>query len=420
MRIRGVTATVAIVLLASVTATACGSDDKGSSANAGTTAAGANPSTTAAGSPTTVAAAKGEPIRLGLITRPEYMTLAPPGAKAAVARINAAGGVKGRPLELVTCSNENNGNTAAACAQKFAGDASIIATVGDNNSFGGDTNPPLEAVKVAGIGTAPLGAGDYASSRVFANNAGGLLFLGGARFLLDKGSQKIGMVTIDTPTAQALPDLISANVLAPRGAKLVGTAAIPATAADVSTQAASLVGADGQLLALTEDLSARYIRASRQQGFKGPMVFSQTTTRAKSLQDALSPADLEKVYAITYYRKSSDGYAKFLQDMTKYAADTTPGDLNASAWLSVQTFADTAGKLPTISRESVWGAMNSLSNYDTGGMTPLPLDYTKPGTVLGGKAPRLVPSVLSVYFDVIKDGKFVPAADQTNAVALFG
>ena len=413
-RSRLLVSTVALGLLAALGA-ACGSDDDdGEAGNATSTSAA-----TSATSQDPDTEASGEPIRLGLITRPQYMEFLPAGAEAAIARINEEGGIGGRPLELVPCSNEDNANAAAACAQDFASDESIIATVGDNNSFGGDSNPPLEAAMLAGVGTSPLGAGDFASPRIFPSNSGGLQFLAAAGFLFDEGFENIGMATIDTPTAQSLPGLVNSTVLGPRGGELGGTVAIPATAADVSTQAASMADSDGQMLALTEDLALRYIRAGRQQGFTGPFVISETVVEAGALAESLSDADLGELFALSYFDKNSEGYGGFLEDMAEYEPDTTPGDLNAIAWLSVMMFADVARELPEVTRQSVWDAMNQLADYDTNGMTPAPLDFTTPGTALGGNAPRLVPSVLQVYVDVYEDGEYVPRSDEQEPIAIF-
>ena len=367
-----------------------------------------------------VAAPTGQPIRLGLITRTLYMDYLPQGAEAAIKRINDAGGIKGRPLELVKCQNDDKAAVAAACAQKFAADPTIIATVGDVNSFGADTNPPLEAAKVAGVGSSPLGAGDFASPRIFPSNSGGLEFLATAAYLYDElKARNIGMATIDTPTAQALPGLVNSNVLKSRGASLGATAAIPTTAADVSPQAAALSGSDGMALALSPDLGLRFIQSSRQQGYTGPILVSETSQFAADMQKALSPTDLDKVYGVTYFDKGSKGYANFTADMAKYEPSITPSDLNAIGWLSVGMFAHVAEGLATISREAVWDAMNKLSGYDTDGMTPNKLDYTTPGTALGGTAPRLVAPVLEVYVDVYKDGKWQPVSSSQKPIAVF-
>jgi len=398
---------MAVLALCSVVA-ACGDDSK--------------PSASAASSSSTeklAAKPTGTPIKLGMITRPVLLPLHPQGAEAAIARINADGGVNGHPLELVVCSNEDKGATAGTCAQKYAADPAVIATVGDINGFGADANPALEQAKIAGIGTSPLTGGDFGSPRVFPNNSGGQLLLGGVAFAYDElKARKIGLAMVDTPTTGALPGLIDANVLKSRGTKLSAAVPISTSAADVSSQAAALVKSDAVVVFTTADLAVRMIKSLRQQGYLGPIVISETSVNAPFLQSSLSATEAENLYAMAYFDKTSAGYQRYRDDMKKYEPKTDLGDSSALAWLAVNMFADVASKLPSITREAVYDAMGKLTDYDTGGMTA-PLDFTKPGTVLGGKAPRLFEPVLEVYIDGYKDGEYHPYKDQQKPYPLF-
>lgn len=74
-------------------------------------------------------APSGQPVKVGLINQ-ETETVAFPelssAAEAAKEYINAEkGGVDGRPLELVVCKTGDSAESAVACANKFANDASI-------------------------------------------------------------------------------------------------------------------------------------------------------------------------------------------------------------------------------------------------------------------------------------------------------
>jgi len=376
-------------------------------------------SASSAGTSSTAATVSSKPaIHLGMIVNSTYKDVPPTGARAAIGRINEAGGINGRQLELVVCDTEDKAAVAAGCAQKFAADPSIIATVGDVSSFGGDTNPPLEKASVAGVGTVPLTAGDFGANRLFATTSGGLEFLGIASFLYDRvGSRKIGMAVIDDPGAQVLPGLAN-GILATRGAKLSGSVVVPVANADVSANVASLAKSDAQALALTEDVALRYLQAARQQGFTGPIMLSETTVRPELLKARLSPADLEKVYAISWFDKTSTGYADYLADLKKYQPTVQPGDLSANAWLSVNLFAKVAAGLDEVTREKVLVGLNAVSGFDTKGMT-LPLDYTVKGTALGGAAPRLVPSSLEVFADRYEDGAWLPYEQVQQPITVF-
>jgi len=405
-RVRKIAAAGTVIALVALAA-ACGSSSK-------STASGGSTSTsTAAAKPT------GTPIRLGLITRALYLPLGPPGAQAAIKRINDSGGVNGHPLELVPCSNDDKPATAATCAQKYVEDKSIIATVGDTSAFGADTNPPLDAAKIAGVGTQPSGAGDFNSPRIFPTVPGGNSLLGAVAFAYDTlKAKKIGMAVIDSPTAQALPGLVDSQVLKSRGTALTSKAVVPTAAADVSAQAATLVNSDAVVLAVTADLGIRLIKAMRQQGFTGPVVVSETTIDAHTVEKSLTPTEADKLYAVSFFNKSSDGYKRFLADMKKYQSDAIITDLAGVAWLGVNMFADVASKLPSITREAVYDAMGKLSGYDTGGMTK-PLSYTTPGTALGGKAVRLFDSVLFVWADVYKNGDYPPVDPKQTPIPVF-
>lgn len=361
----------------------------------------------------------GEPIRLGLISSPSWISYLPQGAEAAIARINATGGINGRPLELVVCDDQRTPTGGAQCAQEFAGDELLVATVGDVTSFGGDSNPVLESAEIAGVGTSIMGAGDFAAARIFGMNPGAMALLGMASFLYDDlGARNIGMAVIQDPVAEALPGLIDAAILGPRDSQLGGTVTISISAADVSPQAAALVDSDGHMLALSEDLVLRYIQASRQQGSTAPIVVAESTTAAETLQENLSPTDLEQVYGISYFNKTSQGYTDYLADMEEFQPDITPSDLSANAWLSVMVFADLAKGLDEVTRANVMAGMAELAGYDTGGMTP-PLDFTVAGEALGGAAPRLVPSAQAVFVDRYEDGVWVPYADEQEAIFIF-
>lgn len=56
------------------------------------------------------------------------------GMELAVAELNAAGGVGGRPLQLLSRDDEGSGARAAAIAQEFVADRNVVAVVGHVNS----------------------------------------------------------------------------------------------------------------------------------------------------------------------------------------------------------------------------------------------------------------------------------------------
>ena len=132
----------------------------------------------------------------------------------------------------------------------------------------------------------------------------------------------------------------------------------------------------------------------------------------------MSAADLEDLYAISWFDKTSEGYADYLADLKEYEPEALPGDLDTNAWLSVNIFESVASGLDEVTRENVLAGMNALSGFDTKGLTLSP-DFTVEGTALGGAAPRLVPSSLHVFADRYEDGTWVPYDEVPQPLTVF-
>jgi len=81
-------------------------------------------------------AAQEEPIRFGVSgpfsgNNAEYGRIWQQAMNLALEEINGAGGIQGRPLELVYEDTQSDPKQSVPVAQKFAGDASILAELGD-------------------------------------------------------------------------------------------------------------------------------------------------------------------------------------------------------------------------------------------------------------------------------------------------
>ncbi len=149
-------------------ATACGgdsaSDGESSEPTAVSTDAAAD-TTTAEASDTTAAestdeanAPSGDPIKVMVTGTIESQVFsfpsAPLGAQIAIDEVNAAGGVNGRPLELVECNDEFDPNKATACIQTAAQEG-VVAIVGGISVFEPAIVPLMEASGIAWVGATP-------------------------------------------------------------------------------------------------------------------------------------------------------------------------------------------------------------------------------------------------------------------------
>jgi branched-chain amino acid transport system substrate-binding protein len=134
---------LAVLMVMLLLAVACG-DDATTETTAGgteTTAGGTETTaggteTTAGGTETTTAGpATGEPLKIGLIASLSGTAAAPMASMQAaldleVETINAAGGVNGRPIEIISVDDKSDPTTAVAVATKLITQDEVIAILG--------------------------------------------------------------------------------------------------------------------------------------------------------------------------------------------------------------------------------------------------------------------------------------------------
>ncbi|MCL5734169.1 MAG: ABC transporter substrate-binding protein [Actinobacteria bacterium] len=145
MRLKTTFPLVVLVLLAiAIVASSCGGSTT-------TTSAAASPSTTGAvGSSTTGAAATGEPIKIGDIVplsgaEAQDGTRIRQAAELAVQQINGAGGINGRPIELVFEDGQGDPTASSAAAVKLVTQDKVVALLGAYESSATAAVMPIAA-----------------------------------------------------------------------------------------------------------------------------------------------------------------------------------------------------------------------------------------------------------------------------------
>lgn len=158
--------------------------------------------TSPVGSPTQTAAGGGEPIKFGFfgpLTGPTSGAgqALLQGAQLRVEQINAAGGVLGRRIELISCDDKSTPEEAVKCAQRLIEQDHVFAIVGSLHSpHISATGPIVDAAKVPMVaaGTSPgwCREGFQYVWRGTANGAQGTAAL--ANVLAGSGIARIGML----------------------------------------------------------------------------------------------------------------------------------------------------------------------------------------------------------------------------------
>lgn len=332
------------------------------------------------------------------------------GTKIGIAAVNAAGGIKGRPVQEVPCKNPTDVNVANDCVRKALADGGVVALVGTGTTWSATINPMLIAAGMPNINNLPTNPPDFNCSVCFPSTTGALNIVGMATSAATVlNAKNVGAPYIGLPSGAGIPPLLD-GFLKPLGAQVVGAIAVPPQAADVTPQAAAEGAAkpDAVAAVMSGDLLIKFLNAYRSQGFDTPFLLSNQGIDEKGIEEKLSGAN-DNVYVLSDYDHTKPAYQTFLDDKKKYAPDYPNNTEEVlRSYLAVKQFAEAATKATEITPAGILNVMRTTTDYDAEGLIT-PIDYSKPQTGGGGKFPTMYAS--HVYLSKYNDGKFEPMND---------
>jgi ABC-type branched-subunit amino acid transport system substrate-binding protein len=411
-------------------AASCGSSSKSSTAT--TKAAGSTATTAAAGGTATTAAAGGTATTAATGKAPSgapivVMNEAPidtnvtpyPNIKEAgriyAEYINAKGGIKGRPLQVIFCDDKNDANEAGNCARK-AVENKVIANVG---SFTIDVSrgiPIYEENKIAWFGACcPIVSQENTSKISFPMGFVGGFTTAAALKMIDDGCK----VVIDTYGDIPVADVFHTgfiNGYKSRGldpAKFDHYVKIPLAVGDYTSQAA-------QMQSFKPDCLFGNIGEANWPPLITALNSVGATPRLYGPQ-----GNLDGVVAKQYPKETNGGFvmnvypniaapvwADYRAALKTYNAPDL--DWNSLAglgtWAAFTAFTQIVeGMTGDITNVTFLDAASKTSHLDTGGMVGV-LDFTKEWTGGGGQFPRIFNR--SIWTDTIKDGVLTPVGNK--------
>ena len=392
----------ALLAIAGALAAGCGSDDKDSAADE-------KPSET-----TTTAKLTGTPVKFSMMTvlaGPGFQPGREQGAKAAAKAINAAGGINGHPLEIISCDTglTTLKPTGAIDCAKAAIKAGVIASTGDAQ---GDANvlQAFNEANIAEIGAFPINAGDYTAENSFPLQAGGPVSLAGqARLLAENGAKKIALLALEIPQAEFSKTF--ANIgLKPLGTQIDRMVLVPS---DPSTDFAPYIaratsdGVDGLIVALTGDGLIRAVKGARQAGYTGAISGLSVALNGDTIKSLGSLADgLNTVGAYEAPGGANARIKQYRKEMQAYAGDAPISEYSLEPWIAVHFAAERLAKLTTMDAKSLKDSLPG-SAVDLHGVSPS-FSFSTPSNPFPGLA-RIFQ--VEVQYQVVKDGKVVPLGD---------
>jgi ABC-type branched-subunit amino acid transport system substrate-binding protein len=347
--------------------------------------------------------------------------------RAAVRAINAAGGINGRPLQIVFCDNGYDAGKSAACAREFVSKG-VVAMTASSAPFGEDVI--ANVLHAAGI--PQVGDNGIAQWTTSANEFPVTQYLPGVYADIPACNQ-LGLKTIaitgtDNSFGQGFATILRGVATKFPDEKVVPAAdrvIIPVTATDVSTQVRQVLDLIGNNPACI-DMSGVY---PQQQilFLNGLKTFNANPSKIKVLWGLASstPQVLQQVgplvqdylIAISSFPPLSEQSKyttlhQYVEEVTadkaagdtglpNVSGDTVQNDADIQAWLSVHALATVMQQQKAYTAKDITTAMLGATNVDIGDLTPA---WTP--TAKGGKAFLRLP--VYTYFALGFNGQAEP------------
>jgi ABC-type branched-subunit amino acid transport system substrate-binding protein len=409
-------AVVVAGLVAALALSACGSSSSSSSSSATTSSSGGSSSSGGAKTPT------GSPIKAMTIasvnTQGPPFPAIPETAKLYEQWINAHGGIKGHPLQVINCDDRGVAPQATACARQAVSQG-VVAVVGSYTFMAEAVVPVLAKSNIAWFGTCCPGTpSELTSKDSFPVGSGPLYSTGFTKKAIDDGCKKINAVVIDG--AQPYIPLMEGAMKAAGKSFFKKPIILPATSQDYSPQVAQATsgGADCVLMVVSEGPYKAWMGPWAQSGTKARMYGPQGNLDKVSIQGNEQAAE-GSVIAGSYPDISTAPWADFRAAISQYNAPQNL-DYNSLAgmgtWAGYTAFNKIVQSITgPVTAKSFFDAATKTTNLDLNGMVPK-IDYTKEWTA---NQPYRRLFNRGVVFSTIKGGKVVPLTttfeDVTNA-----
>lgn len=393
-----------LVIAVLLSAAACSSSG---GKNAGDTS---NSSATAPAGPTS-APPTGEPIKIGLINdegsaQGNTIELRL-GAAATVKYLNKeAGGIKGRPVELVTCNGKNEPTSEQSCAQKFI-DAKVVAVTGLSGLWGDNGVAAIKAQGIANV-TLPVSATEFTCDVCFPLSGGGpagTMTL--ASFVAKTQKAKsASSIVVDIPGAKISRDLFWDKTLKASGVTDVVDGNQPASAADFTPGVlqATSNNPDALWVVGNDQFCARVLKAAEQLG-KKPTFYAPDSCTSPVVTDLPNAEGLHVYSAVHPPTDASDkDIALYQRVVKKYNGKDIPGFYGLDSMSQIMTLKSVIESLPSpeVSGPAVVSALNTVEG----------IPVFAGGKLSTANASKMFPHIKSPEMLVLefKGGKFVVAS----------
>lgn len=352
----------------------------------------------------------------------------PAMAKAYARWVNAAGGIDGHELRVLTCNERNTSAGAADCA-RLAADKDVTAVVGSYSQHGDAFLAPLEAAGIPYLGGYGIAEREFSSFVSYPVNGGQAALLAGNGMQLAGECGRVSIVRPDTITGDAMPELLNSGLNKGKSeSESDGGKAADIRAAEDATDYTdpaerarenAATAPDGCVTAVLGDRTETFFDSYRRLPDAGRTVriSSVLGSVGQPLVDRTggSKGLFEGAYVTGWYPQASDPAWGPMRDVIRKHAfgddSIDPADPGVqTTWIAYSALTSVIESIgrDTISPGTFSHALDKGAKVETGGLTPT-LRWRYEDMLGSPGYPRIVNS--EVTFQVVREGRLVSLKD---------
>jgi ABC-type branched-subunit amino acid transport system substrate-binding protein len=330
------------------------------------------------------------------------------GAEAAAQAINAAGGINGHPIQIITCDIHDSATQEETCAQEAVTDK-VTAVAGSLFESGAQSIPTLQKAGIPIIGS--LGVytpGELSNPDVWPLMGGAVTTYPAIPYLAAK--QGLKRIAVIANPGTGLNELIQAQA-ARAGMTYVGTVSVPLTATDYSSYVEQLKTLNPQIIVqvVSTTASAELMQEGQQLGLNAIWANQTLNIDVNNLSTFGSTAN--GMYITSSFPPATagaqfPGIAAFNNEMDA-AGKAGIGNTNirsaqaVTSWLAVHAIALVAkGTTGLLTASALISAIHSATSVNVEGLITWHPNATGPTDF-----PRVTNS--DVYLEKVVSGKLV-------------
>ncbi|MFT3866738.1 MAG: ABC transporter substrate-binding protein [Solirubrobacterales bacterium] len=306
-----------------------------------------------------------------------------PLAEAAADAQNAAGGINGHPIEVITCNDHAEPNAATKCAREAVSEE-VVALVGGLTLSDVNVFPIIEAAGIPWIGNEGLGEQSNTNKYSFVTGGGAFEYTAAA-YNAGKECKTVSVVSQNVPTDKELLEGFAEPAIKVAGNEFTVEADAETNQTDFSGLAAQVSQAGECLyMQLPPQQSSAMAKALQAEGSQIKIYSIGGTFTEEVIEAAPTATEGARVYAQTPPPEEAEEWAEAREAVEKYIGESIEfSNANvANTWTAMKLFVELAeGIKGEITPEAVFKAANSATKLEPG--TIPPVNFSKPFPVEG-------------------------------------